>query len=63
MPVLLTFILLLDFPLYTLQVEDSPSLRMVKTGRPVEHAQYEGDEDHARDGLETDRSVRTVVIN
>ena len=50
--VFLTFILLLDLPLDTLQVEDGSSLRMVETGRPVEHAQDEGDEDHARDGLE-----------
>ena len=51
----MTFILLLDLPLDTLEVEDGASLGVVEAGRPVEQAQDEGDEDHARHGLELER--------
>ena len=61
LPVFLTFILLLNLPLDTLEVEDGSSLRVVETGRPVEQAQYEGDEDHACHSLKTDWSC--FVIN
>ena len=56
MLVLLTLVLLLDFPLDTLEVEDGASLGVVEAGRPVEQPQDEGDEDHARHGLQIERS-------
>ena len=50
--VLLALVLLLDLPLDALEVEDGSPLRVIEAGGPVEEAEYEGEEDHAGDGLE-----------